>query len=104
MDCKDKIAKIIKEWVRENFGTQEMEDPCYNIEELSKEIAKHRYEIHSIVQEEYDLEDINSEAKRMGVKLSEDDKLWVLHRYKKLEDSNLESLYYIIEEINERKK
>lgn len=101
---EERLRTIIYNWVGKNFGTQEAEDPSWSIEELAKEIAKHKYEIHSLVQEEYDLEDIDLQSERMGVKLSEDERLWVLHRYKKLEDSNLETLYYIIEEIEERKK
>ena len=101
---EERLRTIIYNWVGKNFGTQEAEDPSWSIEELAKEIAKYKYEIHSLVQEEYDLEDIDLQAERMGVKLSEDERLWVLHRYKKLEDSNLETLYYIIEEIEERKK
>lgn len=101
---EEKLRTIIYNWVDKNFGTQEAEDPSWSIEELAKEIAKHKWEIHSMVQEEYDLEDIDEEAKRMGVKLSKDEREWVYHRYKKLEDSNLENLYYIIEELKERKK
>ena len=101
---EERLRTIIYNWVKESFGENEADDPSWSIEELAKEIAKHKYEIHSLVQEEYDLEDIDLQSERMGVKLSEDERLWVLHRYKKLEDSNLETLYYIIEEIEERKK
>ena len=34
------IRRAIKKWVGANFGSQEMEEPSWNIEELSKHLSK----------------------------------------------------------------
>lgn len=34
------IRRAIKKWVGDNFGSQEMDDPSWNIEELSKHLSK----------------------------------------------------------------
>lgn len=43
MDSKETLSKFIerktKQWVGRNFGSQEVEDPSWNIEDLSKYLA-----------------------------------------------------------------
>lgn len=36
----DTIKEAILLWIGENFGESEMNDPCYNIEEMAKAIAE----------------------------------------------------------------
>ena len=96
---KDRIYTIIYNWVAENFGTSEAEEPSWDIHALAEEIAEHAWEIHSMKQEEYDEEDIEAVAADMGVELNKDEFSLVLHRYKKLEDANLETINYIIKEV-----
>ena len=33
---KETIKELILKWIGLNYGTQEVEDPCYNIEALSE--------------------------------------------------------------------
>lgn len=99
---EERLEKIIYNWVEENFGKSEAADPSWSIKELAKELAKHKWEIRSMVQEEYDLEDIDDVADDLGVKLTKDEKSFALHRYRKIEDSNLETLEYIIKDIKEK--
>lgn len=55
-----KIAKIIYEWVGKNFGTQEAEDPSWNIEALAEEINKHFHELYWQQELEYLKEDVEN--------------------------------------------
>lgn len=101
---QDRIETIIRDWLNIKFGNPDAL-PNLVLKGLAEEIYKHRWEIHRSVQEEYDMEDIDLTAENMAVELTEDERLRVLHRYKKIEDSNLETLSYIVEEvIDEREK
>lgn len=101
---EDRIATIIRDWLNEKFGNPDAL-PNLVLKGLAEEINKHRWEIHTYVQAEYDMEDIETIADDMDIELTDDEKARVLHRYKKLEDSNLDTLEYIIEEIkNEREE
>lgn len=42
---KDKIYTIIYNWVAENFGTSEAEEPSWDIHALAEELAKHIIEL-----------------------------------------------------------
>ena len=37
---KEKIKELILKWIGLNFGSQEMEDPCYNVDMLSEYLEK----------------------------------------------------------------
>ena len=101
---KDRLETIIRDWLNTEFKNPDAL-PGLVISGLAEEINNHRWEIHSNVQEEYDMEDIDTMAESNEVKLTEDERLRALHRYRKLEDSNLDTLSYIIDEIvNERGK
>lgn len=39
MTLEDKVRRTMRSWVRESFGESELEDPSWNIELLSAEIA-----------------------------------------------------------------
>ena len=101
-DMKDRLEKIIKDYMVKQFGNEDVL-PKPVLTGLAEEINNHRWEIHTMVQEEYDMEDIEEVAKSNAYELTDDEKSRILHRYKKLEDSNLDLLYDIVEEVyNER--
>lgn len=69
MNTQEQIAeeyhRQITEWVKDNFGGSEAEDPSWNIEALAKELADHAYTIHGIVERAYVKEDFETYAKDM---------------------------------------
>ena len=99
---KDRIETIIKDYLVKEYGNGEaLPKPVLN--GLVDVIYEHRWEIHTLVQEEYDMEDIEQIAEDNAYELTDDEKSCILHRYKKIEDSNLDILYDIVEEVyNER--
>ena len=95
---KDRIEKIIKNYLVNEYGNENaLPKPVLN--GLVDVIMEHKYEIHSMVQEEYDLEDIDATAEEMEVELTDDQRMNALHRYKKLENSNLDLLWDIINDV-----
>lgn len=96
---EDRLKIIIKNWVLENFGESEAEDPSWDIEALAEEIYSHRWEIYEAVREDYTIEDIERIAEDKGVKLTKDQVSLALHRYSKTDDYNLEQLDYIVDEV-----
>ncbi len=63
MDYKKKIETIIYEWVKQNFGESEADDPSWSIEALADELAKHQYEFYWQQELEYLKEDVERYAK-----------------------------------------
>lgn len=57
-----KLKKIIKEWVKKNYGEHEAYDPCYDIEALAKELTKHFHEMYWEQELEYLKEDVENYA------------------------------------------
>ncbi len=55
---KDKIEKIIYEWVKQNFGESEAENPSWSIEALAEELDKHFHELYWQQELEYLKEDV----------------------------------------------
>lgn len=101
---EERIEQIITEWLKKEFNNEKA-FPKVVVSGLADEINKHRWEIYSSVQREYDIDDVKYIAEDKNVKLTDEEVSTVLHRYGKIENSNLESLDYIIEDvINERKK
>lgn len=101
---KDRIETIIRDWLNEKFGNPDVL-PNLVLKGLAEEINNHRWEIHDAVQEEYDLEDIDYMAENNEIELTPEERQTALYRYKKTEDSNLDTLSYIIDEIaTEREK
>lgn len=99
---KDRIETIIRDWLVKEFGNGDAL-PKLVLSGLAEEINNHRWEIHTMVQEEYDMEDIEDVASANAYELTKEEKERILHRYKKLEDSNLDLLCDIVEEVyNER--
>ncbi len=99
-----RIEQIITEYLGKELGNRDA-IPNLLVKGIADEINKHRWEIYNMVQREYDMEDIMSIAEDKNVMLTDEEVSTVLHRYGKIDDSNLDSLDYIIEDvINERKK
>lgn len=57
---EEKLVKIIYDWVKNNFGESEADDPSWNIEDLAKEIAKHQHEFYWQRELEYLEEDVRN--------------------------------------------
>lgn len=100
---KDRIETIIRDWLNATFNNPNA-IPNLMVKGLAEEIDKHRWEIYENVREEYDLEDIETVADSEGVQLTKEEESLALHRYRKAEDSNLDTLYYIVDEIIENRK
>lgn len=98
MDTRDRIEQMIKEYFIREYGNENaLPGPVLN--GIVDEICKHRWEIHSRVDEEYDLEDIDRAAEDKDIELTDEERGTVLHRYNKLEDDRVSYLYDIIDEI-----
>lgn len=95
---KDRLETIIRDWLNTEFDNPEA-IPGLMISGLAEEINKHRWEIHSRVDDEYRMEDIDTVAEANNVELTENEKKIALDRYRNLEDSNMDELSYIIDEI-----
>lgn len=95
---EDVIENIIKNWLEKEFKNAEA-IPGLLVKGLAKEISEHRYDIHSLVEREWKLDDIESIELAQKVELTDDEKERVLHRYEKYDDDALETLSCIIEEI-----
>lgn len=95
---QDRIETIIKQWMEREFKNEQAL-PDVVVKSLAEELNAHRYEIHSHVQQEYHMEDIEDAAAAGDVVLTQYEKDLILHRYEKLEDGNLDLLYDIIDEV-----
>lgn len=73
---------IIHKWVADNFGTQEAEDPSWNIEALADHLSKSdidpdelnaytKSNVYSTLDQSYVEQDVADYAERMGYKLTE---------------------------------
>lgn len=54
------IYKIIYNWVAENFGESEAQDPSWDIKALAEEINKHQHELYWQQELEYLKEDVEN--------------------------------------------
>lgn len=75
------IKEIITKWVGKNFGTQEMEDPSWDIGALSEEIAKHATELFWDIQNQYAYEDVSYVAEHDKVYLTPEQKKRITDMY-----------------------
>ena len=103
MDYKEKLTKIIYEWVKNNFGESEADDPSWSIEDLAEEIAKHQHEFYWEQELEYLKEDVENYANENNIKLTEQQTYQVADEIRNSEwycCINPEDLdYYIKEEL-----
>ena len=104
MDYKEKLTKIIYEWVKTNFGENEADDPSWDIEALAEELAKHQHELYWQQELEYLKEDVENYAGEHDYKLTERqiyavaDKIRYSDWYCSINPEDME--YYINEELN----
>ena len=100
---EDRLETIIRDWLSKEFKNPDAL-PKPMLRGLAEEINKHRWEIYNNVQEEYDLEDIDMVAEGCRIELTDEERKNALYIYKKLENSNLETLEYIICEIKYKRE
>lgn len=67
------IYKAIYNWVAENYGTSEADDPSWSIEALAHGLAHSTlvYDIQQLVEREYRRQDMQSVLEDMNVELTE---------------------------------
>lgn len=105
---------IIHKWVADNFGTQEAEDPSWNIEALADHLSKTDIkpdELNANTKwlaydklREWNLEqDIEQVAESRGLTLSKVDIETIKHRYYKLDDETWEQISMLMDELNLKK-
>lgn len=109
MNYKDKLTKIIYEWVKANFGENEADDPSWNIEALAEELAKHQHEFYWQQELEYLKEDVEYYADEHGYKsLTEQQKYDVADKIRNSEwycSINPEDMeFYINWALNKKEK
>ena len=108
--------QAIYEWVADNFGAQEVEDPSWNIEALAEHLnstdilpdelnASTKLATYDKIKAAYLDEDIENLANNRGVKLTPGEVEQVKHCYYKMDDETYAQLGEIVDEIiYERKK
>lgn len=106
--------EAIYEWVAENFGTQEAEDPSWNIEALADHLSKTdikpdelnantKWLAYSKLKEYFLEEDIKGVAEQRGLTLSKADIETIKHRYYRLDDETWEQVAMLMDELNLKK-
>ena len=100
---EETVERIITNWLEKELHNKNA-IPKLMLAGMAKEIAEHGWEIYSYVDTEYLMNDIDSMAENMGETLTDGEKDYVAYRYRKIDDSNLDSLEYIIEEVVKDRK
>lgn len=101
----------IRKWVGKNYGTQEMEDPSWDIKALADYLSHidiDTDELNSITKNSvydelrthYLREDIESIADERGYKLTEKHIANIMHQYYKLDDETWEQLASIMDDLD----
>ena len=57
---KEQFKDIIYNWVKQNFGESEADDPSWSIEALAEELAKHQHEFYWQQELEYLKQDVEN--------------------------------------------
>lgn len=100
---KEQFKNIIYNWVADNFGESEADDPSWSIEALAEELEKHFHELYWQQELEYLKEDVDNYAEDNDYKLDEKQKYAVADEIRNSEwycSINPEDLdYYINEEL-----
>lgn len=107
MNTNDKVKKLltgtIYEWVKNNFGESEADDPSWDINALAEELTKQRHEIHTLVDDDFLMQDARSEAEEMGLTLNDAEARGVIEIYKDHEEIDHWLWQNIIKDVKERK-
>lgn len=105
---EDKVRKIlcenIYEWVRQNYGKSEAEDPSWSIKAMAKDLAHWtmKYDIYRAVEREYLREDCRSVAEEYNIDLTDEQVEAVVNEYIDCEayvDRHTEDWVYWIKQI-----
>lgn len=106
--------EAIYEWVADNFGQSEADDPSWSIEALADHLSKSDInpdELNANTKwlafdkvREFNLEqDIKQVAEDRGMTLSKADIETIKHRYYKLDDETWEQIAMLMDELNLKK-
>lgn len=118
MGTKKKLEKIIYDWVGKNYGTQEAEDPSWDIKALADHLSKSdidpdelnaytKSNVYSKVEQSYLEEDVENYAKDHDYKLTDQqvgavaDKIRNSEWYCSINPEDMK--YYINEELKKGK-
>ena len=100
---KDEFKNIIYNWVKDNFGESEADDPSWDINALATELEKHCHEIYWQQELEYLKEDVEYYVSEHDIELNEQQKYAVADKIRNSEwycSINPEDMeYYINEEL-----
>lgn len=66
MDIKQEYKTVIYNWVKENFGESEADEPSWSIDELAQELANHFRDLYWKQELEYLKEDVDYYAENNG--------------------------------------
>lgn len=102
--------EIIYEWVAENYGTQEAEDPSWSIEALADRLsnrdikpdelnANTKWLVYDKLREWNLEQDIDQIAESKGLTLEKWQVEAIKHRYYKLDDETWEQLSIIMDDM-----
>lgn len=106
--------EAIYEWVAENYGQSEADNPSWSIEALADRLsnsdikpdelnANTKWLAYSELEKHFLEEDIESVAEQRGLTLSKVDIETIKHRYYKLDDETWEQISMIMDELNLKK-
>lgn len=88
---EDRIKTIIRDWLNKTFGNPDaLPTPVLN--GLAEEIDKHRWEIYRYQKDEYDMDDIDAVALDYGIKLTDEEREMILHKYQDCEYQDMDAI------------
>lgn len=110
MNTKEYILNLykvqIKNWVLENFGEAEMEDPSWSIDALAEELADHAHTIYDAMEDGWQYEDIQYIAKEyLGGELAKDHAMRAVQFYKEMDEYqeiNRDAIEYAIKQTEKK--
>lgn len=88
---ENEFEKIILEWMDKEFKNKDAM-PKVLVSSLAAELASKAYVIHSLVDKEYDLEDIDYVAENRGEELTDEERQEILERYRNIESHSIEDI------------
>lgn len=106
--------EAIYEWVKQNYGESEADDPSWSIEALADHLSKTdikpdelnantKWLAYSELKEHFLEEDIENIAEQRGLTLSKVDIETIKHRYYKLDDETWEQVSMLMDELDFKK-
>ena len=106
--------EAIYEWVKDNFGESEADDPSWSIEALADHLSKTdikpdelnaytKNNVYDELREHFLEEDIESVAEQRGLTLTKVDIETIKHKYYKLDDETWGQIAVLMDELNLKK-